>query len=663
MAQLKQKHKKPSQQKTIIPHKKTKEKDRNKFRYTNLFVVAALLAVTYIAFSSSLKNGFTNWDDPGYITENSAVWHLKSENIKIFFSDFFMGNYHPLTMLSFALDYNSAGINPYRYHLVNILFHLLNTFFVFFFIYRLSGKKIIAATIVALFFGIHPIHVESVTWISERKDVLYAFFFITALLAYLKYYEKKAGSILFYFLTFILFVLSALCKPAAVTLPVVMLLTDFYLKRKFDLKCIIEKVPFFIVAIVFGIISIKAQASSSSISEWSAISIPHRFMFASYGFMAYIFKLVLPFNLSAFYPYPTKFPITEALPLMYYIAPFILAGLFFLVYKSLKISRVYAFGFLFYFINIALVLQFLTVGAALMADRYTYISSVGLAFIAGMEADRIYNNKKAYASILKYIISGILLVLFIVYTYLTYQRTQVWKNNDTLWTDVIEKFPGQVEVAYKNRGNYYARETKEYEKALHDYNSFIAINQHDASIYSNRGNLHALMKNFDLSINDYTKAVSIDFTYYDAYLNRGVTYMNMGKYDMAVPDMLHAMRLNPEKIEGYKNRASCYMYMGKNEEAIKDYNYVITKEPDNANNYLYRGVVLFNSKKYQEALADFSKTIQLDSGNGAAYNNRSQTFNMLGDYKNAMNDALNSKQLGQNIKQEYFDELKRKMQQ
>ncbi|NTW34155.1 MAG: tetratricopeptide repeat protein, partial [Bacteroidetes bacterium] len=658
MAQIKQKHKKSGQQKTTVPRKKTEEKNRNKFKYENLFIVAAILALTYITYSFSLKNGFTNWDDPGYITENSAVWHLNYENLKIFFTEFFMGNYHPLTMLSFALDYNSAGINPYRYHLVNMLFHLFNTILVFIFVYRLSGKKTIAATIVALFFAIHPMHVESVAWISERKDVLYAFFFIAALLAYHKYNEKKTGSLLFLFFTFILFVLSALCKPAAVTLPVLMLLIDFYLKRKFDLKCILEKVPFFIIAIIFGIISIKAQASSSSITEWGDISIIHRIIFASYGFITYIFKLVFPFNLSAFYPYPTKIPITVTLPFIYYIAPFIVAGLFFLIYKSLKISRVYAFGFLFYFINIALVLQFISVGSALIADRYTYISSLGIAFIAGMEADRVYKNKKNHASVLKYIISGILLVMFVVFTYLTYQRTKVWKNNGILWTDVIVKYPGQVDVAYKNRGNYYSRETKEYEKALLDYNSFMAINPYDASVYSNRGNLYALMKRTDLSINDYKKALSIDSTYYDAYLNRGITYMNMGEFDMAVSDMRHAINLYPDKIEGYKNRAFCYMNMKKNEESIKDYNYVISIEPDNANNYLFRGVVLYNSKKYQEALADFNKIIQLDPNIGEAYDKRSQTFNKLGDFKNALEDALKAQQMGQKIKQDYIDFLK-----
>jgi len=264
MAKTNQKQKKPEARKASARPVKSFKTDKGKFNYRNIIIVIAILLVTYISFYPSIKNSFTNWDDPGYVTENPKITHLKSDGIEHFFSfsDFTVGNYHPLTMLSLALDYNSAKLSPARYHKVNVLFHLLNTFLVFLFIYRLSGKKIIVATIVAILFGIHPMHVESVSWVAGRKDVLFTFFFVAGLITYLRYLNKNKQKILFYFFTFILALLSLLCKPAAVTFPLVILLIDFYYKRKFDIKCLLEKIPFFIVSIIFGIISLPVGARS-----------------------------------------------------------------------------------------------------------------------------------------------------------------------------------------------------------------------------------------------------------------------------------------------------------------------------------------------------------------------------------------------------------------
>jgi len=663
MAKINQKHKKPEARKASAKPVKSIKNDKGKFNYRNIIIVITILLVTYISFYPSIKNSFTNWDDPGYVTENPKITHLKSDGIEHFFSfsDFTVGNYHPLTMLSLALDYNSAKLSPARYHKVNVLFHLLNTFLVFLFIYRLSGKKIIVATIVATLFGIHPMHVESVSWVAGRKDVLFTFFFVAGLITYLSYLNKNKQKILFYFFTFILALLSLLCKPAAVTFPLVILLIDFYYKRKFDIKCLLEKIPFFILSIIFGIISIKAQTADAAITGWSSIPIMYRFLFASYSFIAYIFKFLFPFNLSAFYPYPVRFPIKESLPIIFYAAPVIALGIFFLAYKSLKISRVYIFGFLFYFLNVALVLQFVSVGAVIMADRYSYIPYIGLAFIAGMELDRFYKNKKPSLKILKFVISILLIAVGITFSILTFQRTEVWKNNGVLWTDVITKFPGKVDVAYKNRGNYYARELKFYDQALLDYNSFIAINPNDSTIYSNRGNLYGLMKKYNESIADYTRSISIDPNYIDSYINRNITYMNMGKYDKALYDINKAIKITPNKPEYYSNRGYCLENLGRNEEAIKDFDFAISKIPDDLNNYFNRGVVYFNSKKYNEAIADFSKTIELNPGYAVAYINRSQSYNFIGNYKSALNDALKAQSMGQQINKEYINLLKSKI--
>ena len=202
-----------------------------------LLWLAGVLVLTYIAFFPSIKNGFTNWDDNVYVAENSLITKLSGDHVKQIFNtaNSVSNNYHPLAILSLALDYKISGYNPKTYHITNLLFHLLNTALVFWFIFLLSGKKVHAATITALFFGIHPMHVESVAWISERKDVLYVFFFMAGLIAYYKYISISGKNKVFlYVFVLLLFLLSVLSKAMAVVFPMVLLLIDYYKGRKFD---------------------------------------------------------------------------------------------------------------------------------------------------------------------------------------------------------------------------------------------------------------------------------------------------------------------------------------------------------------------------------------------------------------------------------------------
>ncbi|MEI6123131.1 MAG: tetratricopeptide repeat protein [Bacteroidota bacterium] len=661
MAKTKKKTKKPEVRKTQNSAAKPMATTSGRIPYKTIIVVIALLVLTYISFYPSLKNGLTNWDDPGYVTENPHIRDVNAPAAKYMFTHFIMSNYHPLTMLSLALDYQKAQLNPRRYHLVNVLFHLLNTLLVFFFIYKLSGKRLLVAAMVALLFGIHPMHVESVSWISSRKDVLFAFFYLLGMITYLSYLNKNKLKVMYYVFTFALFVLSALCKPAALTFPVVLLLLDFYHKRKFTAAYLLDKIPFFAISVLFGVLSVKAQSAGSAIALWNIMGIQYRFIFASYGFVSYIYKFLLPVNLSAFYPYPVPFPIATSLPIFYYIAPCIVLALFYLVWRSLKISRLYAFGFLFFLVNLVLVLQFISVGAAIMADRYSYLPFIGLAFVAAMELHRLYGSKNPSLTVVKYGASVLLLVVAIAFCTLTYQRTQIWKNNATLWTDVIDKYPDKAEIAYKNRGNYYAREVNQYEKAMQDYNSFIALSSKDPTIYSNRGNLFYLMKRYQESLKDYDTAIALDSTYADAWVNKGNTLMEIKKYDSAIICFNRGIQLDPNRITSYQSRAYCYESIGRNDEAIAEYTWAITKQPGFYNNYFYRAIAYFNKKQYKECIADFTKSIELKPDYGDAYYNRSQVFNILGDYKGALADAEKSQTYNHVVAAEYLNLLKSKI--
>src|ERR1039458_8563876 len=266
------------------------------------WLVSAILILTFVAFSPTLKNNFTNWDDDRYVLDNAMLSKPYSECVKFYFSNIFFNNYHPLTMMVYAFVYHhsepvqSVVVNPESFDEINLIIHLLNILLVFWFAFLLSERRMEVAAIVAMLFAVHPMHVESVAWISELKDVLYGFFFIGGLIAYYQYINytersfKKTG---FYLLTFILFVLSGLSKPAAVTFTLMLPLIDYYVKRKFTFNCWLEKLPFFIVSIVLGIITYIAQ-KPDSIGKIETYSILQRLMFGCYSMIVYLYKLILP---------------------------------------------------------------------------------------------------------------------------------------------------------------------------------------------------------------------------------------------------------------------------------------------------------------------------------------------------------------------------------
>jgi len=217
-----------------------------------------VLAMTGLCILPMLGNGFTNWDDDVYVINNLII---KAPDWKAIFTRPSAYNYHPLTMLTLAFNYAISGVDPFSYHLVNWLFHLLNTSLVFLFIYKISGRKIFVAAFTSLIFGIHPMHMESVAWVSERKDVLYTFFFLLALLQYWSFLETDKRPKLLY--CFIFFLLSLLSKPAAIILPFVLLLLDYWYGRSFTWKVWAEKIPFFIFSLLFGFITIKRQSAEA----------------------------------------------------------------------------------------------------------------------------------------------------------------------------------------------------------------------------------------------------------------------------------------------------------------------------------------------------------------------------------------------------------------
>ena len=281
------------------PSKKSSQTENSDFFRNPKFWVIGILLLTSMVYLPSLSNDFTNWDDQGYVLENKLLQDVSLEGLQEIIVTPIGANFHPVTMLSLALNYQISGLDPFSYHLFNLLLHLINTLLVFGFIYLLSEKKLEAAVIVALFFAIHPMHVESVAWIAERKDVLYTAFFMASLIYYVRFLDE--GNQKAYWWAFVFFVLSLLSKPAAVVLPVVLILID-YLRNKnlLDTKLLVQKIPFFVLSLGMGWYTLRVQTDFGATAGEAIYSISEKVMFASHSIFIYLIKLFVPYGLSAF---------------------------------------------------------------------------------------------------------------------------------------------------------------------------------------------------------------------------------------------------------------------------------------------------------------------------------------------------------------------------
>jgi len=589
--------------KTNQPVQKTEKiKPReNRIFWTWLIPV---LIVTGIFFLPMLSNGFTNWDDDKYITGNPLI---KGPDWNAIFTEASASNYHPLTMLTIAFNYVISGTDPFSYHFINWLLHILNTALVFLFIYKISGRKNYVAAFASLIFGLHPMHVESVAWVSERKDVLYTFFFLLALLQYWRFLEiGKRSNIIFCFLFFIL---SLLSKPAAVILPVVLLLLDYWKDRLFNWKMLVEKIPFFILSFIFGFITVKVQ-SADAIVSFDIYPLWSRFFFACYTIMIYAARFFVPYPLSAFHPYPA----VDALGLSVWLSPIFIIVLAALLWIKRK-DKLVVFSLLFFIVNLLLVVQFVSIGLTIVSERYTYVPYIGLSFLAGMWLEKYLVT--SFNMLLKSVPFAIALVFGII----SFQRTKVWKDGDTLWADVIKKYPDAA-TPRSNHANYLksmaakpeykARENELLQRALEDCNVAITLKPTHIKAYENRQNIYLILK----------------------------------KDSFALADANTLLQMQPSNAAAAYTKGFAYMRFNMPDSSLFWFNKSIAINPGADWVFNARGSLLFDKfQKYNEALADFAKAIELNPAAEYFYK-RSNCYFRLGDMTNAKADAITAIQKG-----------------
>ena len=582
-----------------------------------LLWILLIAGITAVCLWPMLKNEFVNWDDEYYVINNQL---LRGPDWKGIISNQVLGNYHPLTILSYAFNYAISGLDPFSYLLVNYLLHLINTILVFYFIRDISGNNKFIAAFVAIIFGIHPMHVESVAWVAERKDVLYTFFFLLALLQYWKYLVKANKSN--FWICFILFVLSLLSKPAAIVLPLVLLLLDYWKGRAITLRVVAEKIPFFVLSLLFGIITVKIQ-SPSAMAGLDVFTITDRLFFACYTLMTYFLRFFVPYPLSALHP----FPLSGNLGWPILVSPLFVVAMIGVLWFFRK-NKVVVFGIFFYVINLLLVLQIISIGLTIVSERYTYVPYIGLSFMLATLVSRM----KLVSPKISLAVAGIFTIVLGI---ISFQRTQVWRNSGTLWTDALKTYP-KAPYARTNRANYLSKlALRPDQKPFAD------------SIYK-------------VAFEDCAIALSMRRNHAPAFEYRGLMYLDRQQFNEAFADANELIRLKPNYRIGYDIRATCYFKFNEPAKALADYDKCISIKPDDHRSYSNRGSILMNSfQKYNEALNEFNKAISIQPVN-YYFLNRSICYYKMNNIVKAREDAITAMQLGTVVTDAYKANLQLK---
>ncbi len=600
----------------------------NFFSKNDYITIILILLFTFIGFMKVGNYEFVNWDDDRNVFENKHITQLNKKNFwdntaQIFKSKV-IGNYNPLTIWSFALEQkmhstNKTGMyngieHPGKFHTTNLLLHLLCVLFSYL-ISRRLGLKWLGAGFVAALFAIHPMRVESVAWVTERKDVLFGVFYLAALFLYIK--QKQTPTTLKLIGIFVLFVLSLFSKIQAVSLPLSFIAVDYLLSKELTLKSVINKWPYFLISLAFGIYGLTALDAEGSLdTNANTYAVWQRLFVGSYSYLIYLVKFFVPYRLSPLYPYDGKMP-TEFYPTILML-PITLYAL----WQGYKKSwHVFVFSLVFFIVNIVFLLQILGAGQGFLADRFTYIAYLGLFFGLGYLLDKSIESDK-----FKIVGYGCASVMLLAYFYVTTQQINIWENSATLWSHVL-KYYDKTTLPFGNRANYY-RSKKMYKEAIADYNSAINLRS-EPQTHNSRARLYFDTAGNDTTIlrkalYDYDKAIELLPKDGEFWINRGATYARLGNIDKAIENINQGLIYKPDHETGYLNRFILNLTVADrypvNSEEKKGY---LTKaltdmetyqkfRPYEANTYYETARLKRMLGKIQEAKKDITLALQMD---------------------------------------------------
>ncbi len=728
-----------------------------------------LIILSFLVFIPSINGGFLNWDDTMYVLNNPLLY--EDVSLGSFLGIYQYDQHISLVLFSFLLQIKIFGTDPVFFHLINIIIHVLNVLLV----YKLSrsfSKSVNVSFIIAILFAIHPMKAETVSWIIQRKDLLYSLFFLSGIVSYIEFHKTK--KVLFLILSFVLAYLAILSKIQAFVLPFVFILTDYYFTSKLSVKTLvlnfsvfiflfipvesiykslylfipvillnlnakrytfIEKLlpfsniaivkktaywlnsnmkgtcfslfPLFIIytAIVLVYFLFGFDFSFTNVRELLYVLIPiflfsawcfascfqkkyrrifmmvlvslillfisffvfyklegsilnsefaigTRLLFACYSIVFYLYQLLFPFHLNAMHPYPE---VTEKLSWIIVVSPLILGIIIGSVYVLLRrikdelLKRQMLYGIFFFLINITLVLHIIPIGGkVIVADRYTYLASFGLIFFIILLLEYFY--KKNRFKIPEFMYKLAILIIVLVYAYQTSNRSKLWANSKTFWSDVILKNPENHYARY-SLGLYYY-ETDRFNIALEKYNSAINLNSNQYEYFANRGAVNFRLKYIEAAHKDFETAIRLNPSDYASYYNRGVLQIHQKAFSKAKNDFEKALEIKPNYTQAKEklNEVIDIMIVLDDNPQTET-----VRIPSVAKQFNSQGVESAMKGDYHNAITDFNYAIKLDSLNHNAIRNRGNAYAALKMFKKAQDDYLRLLSLNPNDSGTYLN--------
>ena len=571
----------------------------NKWLHVSVLVVAAL-----IAYSKIFSAGFMPWDDTEYVVTNLDVHGLGWEKIKLWFTEYYIGNYQPLTVFSYAIDYALGKQDPTVYHVTNILLHIANAALVYGIFSKLGRSKWVGL-FTALLFTLHPSQTESVSWVAERKNVLYGLFYLLAIWSYLKYVASNKGKNIL--LVFVFGLCSMLSKGTAVALPLSLLAIDIWLGRSLkDSKVWIEKTPLLFLSLIFGIVAIDAQAQDEFLNLNPQSSIFHSIVYASYAWCTYIVKLVFPYKLSVLYPHPQEL---EAAHFIALIAALGIAAACIWLYR--KGEKALAGGILFYTVNIALVLQFVQFGKVLTADGYVYIPCIGIFFPIVYYI--IEFCKKRWKERYAHMVLAAVSLLFLA---MTFVRNDIWLSEFNFWQAVIKTFPEST-VAQYTMGGIYMKIGK-HDLAMQHVDKSLEIDPNNHRAWYNKALIYQRIGKQREAFDALNKSIAIE-PYSKALFLRGIMLQSSGRAKQALADFDGVIVEEPENARAHYLRGKCLEELGNLPAALDAYNTAISNNNEESLFFMQRGLLLARGGKFDDAMQDLTQAIELNPKEGQAW--------------------------------------------
>jgi tetratricopeptide (TPR) repeat protein len=538
---------------------------------SDFWICLALLLTSFAVYAPVRHFDFVNFDDPEFVRDNPHVRNgLTPEGLTWAFTSGESANWFPVTRLSHLLDAQLFGMRAGPHHISSVLFHGLAALLLFAFLRRATGVRWPSA-FVAFLFAVHPLHVESVAWVAERKDLLCTLFWFLALLAYVRYTERPGAGR--YLLVLLPFALGLMAKPMIVTLPFVLLLLDVWPLRR--PPGIWEKIPFFALSAAGAIVTYVVQQHSGAVGVLAAFPFGQRVENAVVSYVVYIAKMLWPTRLAAFYPYPSDIPLWQA-----GLAAAALAGISILVLRSFRAYPYLAVGWLWYLGTLAPVIGLVQVGAQARADRYMYVPMVGLSImLAWGVADLVRRRPRARPAAAVLAAAACLCCAV-----LAAAQVQHWRNSESLFEHALAVTGGNY-VAHNNLGTALEEIPGRLPEAIAHYQSALRINPDSAEAHNNLGNAWAqLPGRLPEAIAQYEAALRIRPTYAAAHLNLGTVLMRTpGRLPDAIAEYHAAVRLGPNNAEAHNDLGRALAQLpGRLPEAIAEYRAALGADPNYA---------------------------------------------------------------------------------